>query len=72
MRRIVAIGDEATLAGYTLAGVDLIEADTDARVREAWELVGDDVGLVLLTPEARRALPESLGRPRLLRVVLPG
>ena len=71
MSRIVAIGEEAQLAGYALAGVELIEADVAGRVREAWEQLGDDVGLVLLTPQARRALPDPLRRPGLLWVVLP-
>ena len=71
MSRIVAIGEEALLAGYALAGVELIAADGPDRAREAWDQLGDDVGLVLLAPAARRALSEMLHRPGLLWVVLP-
>jgi vacuolar-type H+-ATPase subunit F/Vma7 len=71
MSRIAGIGERAKLAGYALAGVELIEARAPDRVREAWEQLDDDVGLVLLTPEARRALPDPLRRPGLLWVVLP-
>ena len=70
--RIVAIGEEAKLAGYALAGVQLIDVGATAGVRDAWEALGDDVGLVLLTPEASRELTGASGRPELLRVVLPG
>jgi vacuolar-type H+-ATPase subunit F/Vma7 len=71
MSRIAAIGEQAKLAGYALAGVELIEADAADRVREAWEQLGAHVGLVLLTPEARQALPDQLHRRGLLWVVLP-
>jgi hypothetical protein len=40
-------------------------------VREAWLGIGDDVELVLLTPEARQALPDPLGRQDLLVTILP-
>jgi len=69
--RVVAIGEEAKLAGYALAGVELVDAVEAGRVRTAWAEVADDVGLVLLTPEARLALPERLERGGLLWVVVP-
>ena len=71
MSRIVAIGSELALAGYALAGVDVLEADEPDDVRQAWDDLGADTGLVLLTHEARRALPDELDRTDLLHVVLP-
>jgi vacuolar-type H+-ATPase subunit F/Vma7 len=68
--RIVAIGEEIQLAGYALAGAEVV-ATTDAeRVRQAWAGVRD-VGLVLLTPAARLALPDPIDRRDLLWTVLP-
>lgn len=72
MSRVVAIGAEAELAGYGLAGVELLEATEPERVRRAWAALGGDVGLVLLTPGARAALPGTLRRPDLLWLELPG
>ena len=72
MRRIVAIGSDCELAGYALVGVEVLEADNPGAVRRAWDDLGANVGLVLLTHEARRALPDRLERRDLLHVVLPG
>lgn len=71
MSSIIAIGDRTKLAGYALAGVDVKDATNRDDVREAWVRIGDDVELVLLTPEARQALPDPLGRQDLLVTILP-
>jgi len=71
MSRVVAIGTVAELAGYGLAGVEVIAATETEAVRRAWSELGDDVGLVLLTAEARRQLPDPLVRPGVLWAVLP-
>jgi vacuolar-type H+-ATPase subunit F/Vma7 len=72
MTRIVAIGSELELAGYALAGVGVEEADGPEAAQRAWAELGDDVGLVLLTAEAARALADRAARRDLLCVVLPG
>ena len=56
MSLIAAIGDDARLAGYALAGVQVHAAGDDGAVREAWERLPDEVGCVLLTAAARAAL----------------
>ena len=71
MTRVVAIGASARLLGWALAGVELVEAAGEEQVREAWGALGEDVGLVLLTPEARSALRGPLDG-RVLWAVLPG
>jgi vacuolar-type H+-ATPase subunit F/Vma7 len=72
MSRIVAIGAETRLAGYALAGVELQAVDEPDQVREAWAGLGEDVGLVLLTSDARRVLADPIDGRDLLWAVLPG
>ena len=48
MSRAVAIGSEIPLAGYALAGVEVIDADGSPEVTRALESLGDDVVLVIL------------------------
>lgn len=72
MSRVVAIGSSLELAGYALAGVAVEEADEPVAARRAWDGLGNDVGLVLLTPGAALALSDRSSRPDLLCVVLPG
>ncbi len=73
MGRIAAIGAEAAIRGFQLAGVLLLPAERDEGVRAAWQRLPDDVELVILTAAARRALAPSVGdadRP-LLAVIPP-
>lgn len=69
MSRVVAIGNPLELLGWALAGADLIEAVDPERVLEAWGGLEDDVGLVVLTASARRALPPRLEQGPLWAVV---
>ena len=71
-RTVVAIGDADHIEGFALAGVIVkIAAEPDA-VREAWEQLGDDVGLVILGAAAADVLGEARGgRHGLLSVVMP-
>lgn len=71
MSRVVAIGAAVELLGYGLIGVDVVDARGSQEVRACWAGLGNDVGLVLLTQEARRALPERLDQRDHLWVVLP-
>ena len=71
MSRAVAIGDERRLAGYALAGVEVLPAVTDAEARAAWTSLDEETALVLLTPGAEEALAEAWAeRPACLRVVV--
>ena len=72
MSRIVAVGRWTELAGYPLAGVEVLDARTPEAVRRAWDSLPDDVALVLLTAEARRSLPDPLLPRCRLWAVIPG
>lgn len=69
MSRVVAIGSAAALAGYALVGVDVVDAPAPELVRRAWAGALGEAALVLLTAEARAALPEHLERSALWTVV---
>lgn len=64
MSTVTAIGELALLEGFALAGVRVEGSDDEEDWLEAWESLGGDVGLVLLTPASRRALSATLGRRR--------
>ena len=69
--RVVAIGEQDVLAGYPLAGVELIAAADARAAQAAWDGLGDDVGMVLLTPASRRALDGRLDDREVLWTALP-
>ncbi len=72
MSRAAAIGEDARVAGYALAGVTVHPAATPAAIVSAWERLAADVACVILTPAARDALGERLReRPDVVSVVLP-
>lgn len=71
MTRIVAIGGALELAGYALAGVDVVGTDDPDAVRRAWSDLAEDASLVLLTADARAALPERLDAGSRLWAVIP-
>jgi vacuolar-type H+-ATPase subunit F/Vma7 len=71
MSRIAALGRWTELAGYALAGIDVVDAPAPDEVRAAWNGLPDDVAVVLLTAEARRALPDPLLPAERLWAVLP-
>lgn len=74
---VAALGEEALLRGYALAGAALRVAETDDDVRRHWAALGADaragrVGLVLLTARAAAALGDALAdRSAPLTAVLP-
>lgn len=72
MSRIVAIGESRLLDGYGLAAVDVRAAEDAATARRAWAELEADVGLLILTPSAERALAAELaGEPELVWAVVP-
>lgn len=71
MSRIAALGRWAELAGYTLAGVQVVDVRDPEAVRRAWDDLADDVAVVLLTAEARRSLPDPLLPRHRLWAVIP-
>jgi vacuolar-type H+-ATPase subunit F/Vma7 len=56
--RVVAIGERARVAGFALAGADVVVAEDEAAVRAAVAALSpdQDVAVLLLTPRAREAL----------------
>lgn len=71
MSRVAALGAWSQLAGYGLVGVEVVDAPDPESVREAWAALPADVGLVLLTPEARLALPDALAPGERFWTVVP-
>ncbi|GLW50350.1 hypothetical protein Stsp02_60110 [Streptomyces sp. NBRC 14336] len=72
MARVAAIGERPRVAGLATAGVLVLPVTGPQDVRAAWARLPEDVGLVLLTPEAAGALPpETLDGPEPLLVVMP-
>jgi vacuolar-type H+-ATPase subunit F/Vma7 len=72
MSTIVALGEDDRLIGFALAGASVIGTVTDEDVRSAWERLGRDVGLVVLSARAATVLEPLLGeRSDVLTTVLP-
>ena len=74
MGRMAAIGEEARVQGFALAGALPVAAGTAEEVRRAWRELPDDVVLVVLTPPAAAALAAEIADPdstRLTAVMPP-
>jgi len=70
--RIVALGAHRLLQGFTLAGVELVRAETAPEVRESFAALDARVAVVILTIAAHRAAADLLpDRPEVLWTVLP-
>jgi vacuolar-type H+-ATPase subunit F/Vma7 len=61
MGRIAAIGAEAEVRGFGLAGVLVLPAEDDEAARAAWRALPADVALVILGPDAAAAVEPPLG-----------
>jgi len=73
MSAIVALGERSRVEGFELAGVRVVPAEDRAEVRAAWERLGPEVGIVLLTARSRQFLGELLpSRPEVIWTVIPG
>jgi len=53
---VAAIGEEALVGGFGLAGARVLPAGDPAAVRAAWQDLPPGVALVILTPAAAAAL----------------
>lgn len=72
MTRIAAIGEEARILGFGLAGVIACPAESGEDARACWRSLDDDVSVVILTPRAADSLADQLDdRPGMLTVVMP-
>jgi vacuolar-type H+-ATPase subunit F/Vma7 len=72
MSRVAVIGEAGRIRSFALAGVATHPAENGEEVRSAWRRLGDDVTVVILTPQAADCLASLLKqRPRVLTVVMP-
>ena len=71
MSSVVAIGERALLEGYTLAGVEVIDAVDGPAAQRAWDELPTDVALVLLDAAAHGVLVERLAEKPVLWVLVP-
>ena len=72
MSTVVALGSGHELEGFALAGVTVIEAKTDTELIDAWRHLDSDVGLVIFSAPAERALQQFLDeRPDVLTTAMP-
>jgi hypothetical protein len=70
--RAAAIGEDLRLAGYALAGVEVLAAEDAAQALGAWDRLPGDVACLILTAAARAALGARLDeRPQLVWTVMP-
>jgi vacuolar-type H+-ATPase subunit F/Vma7 len=52
MARLVVIGAGARISGWSLAGADVLPAESAAEVEDAWSHLDPDVAVVIVSPEA--------------------
>ena len=72
MGPVAVIGEQTAVAGYALAGALVVPAEDARAVREAWDSLGADVQVVVLTPRAAQALGTArTASMRPLTVVMP-
>lgn len=70
--RIAAIGEEALVEGFRLAGVSVHACTNGPEVLRAWRSLPKDTAVVVLTPRAAQALGPALSDFRSpMTVVLP-
>ncbi len=57
---VVALGERRVVAAFALAGAQVRPAEDPGQVRAAWDSLGPDVGLVLVTAEAAATLGDAI------------
>jgi vacuolar-type H+-ATPase subunit F/Vma7 len=70
MRRIAALGEQARVQGFGLAGALVLAAEDPESVRAAWAGLDADIVVVVLTPAAAEVLGDTTAVDR-LTVVMP-
>jgi vacuolar-type H+-ATPase subunit F/Vma7 len=65
---MAALGEEARVQGFALAGALAVAAGTPEEVRRAWRELPPDVVLVVLTRPAAEALTAELADPDPVRL----
>ena len=71
MNTVAAIGDDAGLEGFALAGVQVLGAAGAAEITAAWDSLDESVGLVILSAQAAEVLASDLDHyPDRLTVVM--
>jgi vacuolar-type H+-ATPase subunit F/Vma7 len=58
MGRVVALGERGRVSGFALAGAHVLVAEDPGSVQSAWNGLGPNVSVVILTPAAAAALGE--------------
>ena len=72
MSCILALGEADELEGFALAGAQVVRTTTSTEIIDAWRELDPDVGLVILSAAAARALGARLAeKPDVLTAVLP-
>ncbi len=72
MGSVLALGGSHTLDGFALVGVEVVRTTRPEQIRAAWDGLGEDVGLVILSSDAESVLRDDLDdRPDVLTAVLP-
>lgn len=74
MGTVAAIGARNQVSGLALAGVDVLVAEHPDDVRQAWRTLPGTVSLVIVTPDAAKALRAETAEPdpsRPLTAVMP-
>jgi vacuolar-type H+-ATPase subunit F/Vma7 len=70
--RLVALGEHARVDAFALVGVQVIPAETAADARAAWTALEPDIGVVILSPAARKAIADLLSsRPDVIWTAIP-
>lgn len=75
MKRVAVLGERAKVQGFALAGAMVLVAEDAEQARVAWDSLGADVAVVVLTPLAAAALAHELDEAQRtdsrLSVVMP-
>jgi len=68
--RIAVLGEAVRVEPFALAGAVVAAADTPDAVCDAWQALGDDVGVVVMSPSAAAALAAAGIAPQGDRLVV--
>lgn len=60
MSDVVVLGEEIRVRGFALSGADVVTAETEQDAIEAWNGLGDDIKLVIVTPAVAEALGQDV------------